>query len=151
MGVRFPSPAPALLLYNSRVPPRKIRSLWDRFWEKVQFPPEDVVLEQCWVWTAALSKKRGGKRPVIQEGIRGTRVLIAARVVCEWYHGPPPSPDHEAGHTCPEGENRLCVSPHHLRWMTREENERSKPPHRRRNRYTCITPDDSTAGSEALA
>lgn len=77
----------------------------------------------CMIWTGAFSKKRNGKRPVIQEGGRGSKVLIVARYMCELRHGPPPSMFHEAGHTCPRGEREDCVNPQHLMWMTRLENE----------------------------
>lgn len=102
----------------------KGQTLWERVWGKVTVP-DDVT--QCWEWTGAKSlKRRGGKRPVIQVGKRGSPIKLVARLVCEWYQGPPPTPAHEAGHTCPQGENSLCVSPHHLEWMTRTENEQYK-------------------------
>lgn len=59
-------------------------------------------------------------------GGRGTPVVIVARLVCEWFHGPPSTPLHEAGHTCPSGECAVCVHPQHLAWQTREENEAQK-------------------------
>jgi hypothetical protein len=77
----------------------------------------------CWLWTGALSLKRRGRRPVIQVGGRGTRVISVARWTCEQKNGPPPTPEHEAGHTCPGGERDDCVNPDHLTWMTRVENE----------------------------
>jgi hypothetical protein len=98
-------------------------TLWDRVAAKIRFPDD---LDACWEWTAALSQKRRGRRPVIQVGGRGTPVVIVARLICEWYYGPPPEPRSEAGHTCPEGENPICVNPRHLRWMSRLENEHHK-------------------------
>lgn len=83
------------------------------------------------LWTGAKSQKRRGQlRPVIQEGARGSRVLNVARFLCEVMNGPAPTAEHEAGHTCPEGENDLCVNPRHLVWMTRTENEQWKQAHR---------------------
>lgn len=83
--------------------------------------------DACWEWTGTFSiKRRGQMRPVIQVGGRGTPVVIVARLICEWFHGPPPTDKHEAGHTCPHGENASCCHPGHLRWMTRTENERYK-------------------------
>lgn len=108
-------------------------ALWKRVWSKVDFPapgfpfdhPANVV--GCWNWLGACSlKRRGQRRPHIQLGKRGSRVVLVARLICERFHGPPPSPFHEAGHTCPEGENALCVNPSHLEWMTRVENEQHK-------------------------
>lgn len=102
----------------------KGQPLWDRVWSKVTFPDD---LDHCWIWHGALSqKRRGDRRPVIQVAGRGSKIALVARLVCEWYQGPPPSDEHEAGHTCPDGENNLCVNPRHLRWMTRSENEQVK-------------------------
>lgn len=80
----------------------------------------------CWLWTGAYSLKNRGERPVIQLGGRGTRVVLVTRLLLTWYSGPPPTDQHEAGHTCPHGENSRCVNPGHLAWMTRQENEDHK-------------------------
>lgn len=45
----------------------------------------------------------------------------AHRYVCFKVHGPPPSPKHEAAHSCGNG-HLGCVSPQHLRWATASEN-----------------------------
>lgn len=45
------------------------------------------------------------------------------RYVCEAAHGPPPSPEHEAAHSC---GIRPCVNRWHLRWATVEENAADK-------------------------
>lgn len=104
--------------------PQRIIPLWDRLLKKVQIPSRS---DGCWIWIGAYStKRRGQKRPIIREAGQGSRILNAARVVCEHYHGPPPSSFHEAGHTCPDGENFRCVAPEHLRWMSRVENEQYK-------------------------
>lgn len=99
-------------------------TLFDRIWAKVIKRTEEEG--GCWEWTGAYSLKRRGRRPVVQLGGRGTRVVIVARVVCDAFHGPPPTDLHEAGHTCPKGENHKCIRPEHLRWMTRVENELHK-------------------------
>jgi hypothetical protein len=83
--------------------------------------------DACWLYRGAHSeKRRGQKRPVIQSAGRGSAIALVARIMCEWRHGAPPSPLHEAGHTCPTGENHRCVNPFHLEWMTRVENEHYK-------------------------
>lgn len=46
---------------------------------------------------------------------------IAARVMCELAHGAPPTPEHEAAHSCGKGHEG-CVNPKHLRWATHTEN-----------------------------
>lgn len=42
-------------------------------------------------------------------------------LVCEAIHGPPPTPDHDAAHSCGRGHEG-CVSPAHLSWKTHAEN-----------------------------
>jgi hypothetical protein len=42
--------------------------------------------------------------------------------------GPPPSPDHEAAHSCGRGHEG-CVNPKHLRWATHKENQADKEGH----------------------
>lgn len=105
----------------------KITPLWVRVWTKVTIRAK----HECWNWTGAYAskRKRGDwqmRRPSVRIGGRTTKATNPARLICEWFHGPPPSPVHEAGHTCPNGENECCVNPDHLKWMTREENERYK-------------------------
>lgn len=51
--------------------------------------------------------------------------VIVSRQVCERLYGPPPSPDHQAAHSCGKGKGG-CVAPHHLRWATRKENDQDK-------------------------
>lgn len=97
--------------------------LWDRLWAKVDFPDD---LDQCWPWTGSMSKKRRGRRPIIRLGAASDGHVLVTRQVCTWYQGLPPTPAHEAGHTCPGGERSDCVNPQHLQWMTREENEQWK-------------------------
>lgn len=80
----------------------------------------------CHEWAGAYSLKRRGRRPVIRLGGKGSRVVLVARLVLEWKAGPPPSSLHEAGHTCPLGENSKCVNEDHLQWQTRTENEHQK-------------------------
>src|SRR6266404_618895 len=45
----------------------------------------------------------------------------ASRWMCVLAHGEPPSPDHDAAHSCGRG-HLGCVNPRHLRWATRVEN-----------------------------
>lgn len=45
----------------------------------------------------------------------------AHRVMCEKAHGPAPSQDHEAAHSCGNG-HMGCAHPKHLSWKTRSEN-----------------------------
>lgn len=93
-------------------------TLRERLWAKVRFPRQ--LTTECWEWTAACSEKRyGERRPEIRDG---SKMRSVARIVCEWVNGPAPTSSHHAGHTCPNGENALCVSPHHLEWQTPYQN-----------------------------
>ncbi len=44
----------------------------------------------------------------------------AHRLMCEWTHGPAPSPEHEAAHSCGK---RPCINPNHLSWKTPSGNQ----------------------------
>lgn len=46
----------------------------------------------------------------------------AHRLMCEWAHGEPPTPKHQAAHECGKGHYG-CVNPRHLRWKTNSENQ----------------------------
>lgn len=52
----------------------------------------------------------------------------ASRVMCILAHGEPPTPLHEAAHSCGKGHEG-CVNPRHLRWATRSENHMDKRLH----------------------
>ncbi len=55
--------------------------------------------------------------------IRGKNASrIVSRVVCEIKHGPPPTPKHDAAHSCGNGPQG-CVNPNHLSWKTRKANK----------------------------
>lgn len=71
--------------------------------------------DECLIWP--FYKNQLG-RPVLRVNSIPT---YACRVVCEKVHGPPPSDQHVAAHSCGQGHSG-CISPHHLRWATRKEN-----------------------------
>lgn len=50
----------------------------------------------------------------------GTKSLVS-RVVCGQRNGPPPTPEHQAAHSCGKGHDG-CVAPWHLSWKTQKEN-----------------------------
>lgn len=54
--------------------------------------------------------------------------VIAHRVMCELAHGQPPTPKHQAAHSCGKG-SAGCVNPSHLRWKTATENAWDKDAH----------------------
>lgn len=55
-----------------------------------------------------------------QFGLDG-KTAYAHRYMCELMNGPAPSPDHEAAHSCGNGDGG-CASPVHLSWKTRSQN-----------------------------
>lgn len=57
----------------------------------------------------------------------GTSVS-AGRYICEKVKGTPPTPKHEAAHSCGNG-NLACVTPRHLSWKTHAENIADKFEH----------------------
>lgn len=46
----------------------------------------------------------------------------AHRYMCELVHGAPPTPDHQAAHSCGNGVEG-CANPNHLSWKTQSENQ----------------------------
>lgn len=74
------------------------------------------------------------------------KLVLASRYICELLHGAPPTPNHEAAHSCGNG-HESCVSPGHLSWKTRAENEADKLVHGtvgrgERNPSAKLTEDD---------
>jgi hypothetical protein len=56
------------------------------------------------------------------------KVLRAHRVMCQIAWGDPPSPEHQAAHTCGRG-HLGCVNPMHLSWKTSSENQLDRKRH----------------------
>lgn len=69
--------------------------------------------DECLLWPFALNSDGYAL------GGWGGAVYKVHRLVCEAANGPPPTPHHEAAHSCGK---RSCVSPRHLRWATHAEN-----------------------------
>ncbi len=76
--------------------------------------------DDCLVWPFAINAFGYG---ILKAG---TRTLVASRVMCAMAHGQPPTPDHEAAHSC---GNPQCVNPKHIRWATAKENHADKIGH----------------------
>jgi hypothetical protein len=61
-----------------------------------------------------------------QQGYVGTvfsgEFVYLHRWMCQERHGPPPSPKHQASHSCGRGADG-CVNPAHLSWKTPSENQ----------------------------
>lgn len=83
--------------------------------------------DECLVWP--FGRGAGGYGKICLNG----RSHLVHRLVCEHVHGAPPSPRHEAAHSCGNGSNG-CVNPKHLRWATRTENMADRLMHGAHNR-----------------
>lgn len=75
----------------------------------------DYPHDWCLMWPFA--SRLHGYGQMSHMGKRG----YAHRFMCELRHGPPPSPQHEAAHSCGRGHEG-CVNPNHLSWKTKSEN-----------------------------
>lgn len=83
--------------------------------------------EFCLIWPFARAQNG--------YGVAGRAGYIRPhRIMCEHRHGPPPSPAHQAAHSCDRGHH-ACVNPWHLDWKTPSENQcdrfRGQPPKKR--------------------
>lgn len=86
----------------------------------------DVVLtyrgDECLQWPYARNSK--GYPMLNIEG----RDRLLARVLCEEVNGPPPTPEHEAAHSCGNGHDG-CLTQGHLSWKTPVENAADRITH----------------------
>lgn len=78
-----------------------------KFFETVVIPCQS---EECLIWPF------GRSNGYAVMGIEGKRWAVH-RLACIEVHGDPPSPQHEAAHSCGNG-HKGCVNPKHLRWDT---------------------------------
>lgn len=59
---------------------------------------------------------------------RAGKNRFVSRFICEDVYGDPPTPQHEAAHSCGKG-NLGCVSPKHITWKTPVENQADRIVH----------------------
>lgn len=78
--------------------------------------------DQCLIWPFNRAGDGYGR---LRLGRRHERV---PRLVCEAVYGPPPTPQHEAAHSCGNG-HAGCCNPGHLRWATHTENMADRSRH----------------------
>lgn len=78
--------------------------------------------DECLPWPYA--KNSHGYGHVCVDG----RWLRVSRMVCEMFNGPPPSPLHDAAHSCGNG-HMACVTKGHLSWKTRAGNAADRTTH----------------------
>jgi DNA-binding CsgD family transcriptional regulator len=75
----------------------------------------DYNADYCLIWPYNRNPNGYGQLGYLGE------TLYAHRTMCEMAHGPAPSPDHEAAHSCGNGHGG-CASPKHLSWKTKTGN-----------------------------
>lgn len=63
---------------------------------------------------------------------------IPHRLMCEHRHGPAPSPEHQAAHSCGNGDHG-CVNQWHLNWRTPAENQLERYEHSGLTRVSKLT------------
>jgi len=63
------------------------------------------------------SKTPDGRGQVFYQG----KMQVVPRLVCRLVHGEPPTPKHQAAHSCENGHTGCC-HPKHVRWKTQSEN-----------------------------
>lgn len=73
--------------------------------------------DECIIWPYSLDQK--GYPQASEKRVQ----YKPHRRVCEWAHGPAPTPKHHAAHLC---GNRTCVNKRHIIWATPSENETHK-------------------------
>lgn len=56
------------------------------------------------------------------------KLAVASRYVCKLVRGAPPTPDHEAAHSCGKG-HEACIAPGHMSWKTNVENQSDRLEH----------------------
>ena len=90
----------------------------------------EVVLpymgDECLIWPFSSC---GGYPHFVTKGVK----QYVHRIACEAENGPPPSPKHEASHSCGNGRGG-CVTRRHLSWKTHTENMADKLIHGTHNR-----------------
>ena len=88
--------------------PEHTCSDWVRICNKIDFPPDDKLESECWLWKGGLTK--GG---YAVSSLSGTGIRVH-RFMCAYSYG-----DEIEKLACHKHSgNRHCVNPHHLYWGT---------------------------------
>lgn len=103
--------------------------------------------DACLLWPYNRNKQGYGRVGL------GSRMMLVTRILCERDHGPPPTPRHEAAHSCGNGHNG-CVTRKHLRWKTHQQNMAEAVVHgtitNGRRRYNAKLTDEAVAEIRSL-
>lgn len=78
--------------------------------------------DECLIWHFSTNGTGYGRLGYLGKG------YYAHRLMCEMAHGPAPTPQHEASHSCGNG-GAGCVNPRHLDWKTRSANQLDRRRH----------------------
>jgi hypothetical protein len=95
-------------------------------WRPVREYYENVVIpycgDECLIWP--FGRNARGYGILRHDG----RAQIVSRLVCIEENGPPPTPEHQAAHSCGRGGDG-CVTKKHMVWKTPAENTDDKKQH----------------------
>lgn len=91
----------------------------ERFYREVVLPYEG---DECIAWPFSRTSSGYGKIYL------GGQHLIVSRLSCEEANGAPPTPEHQAAHSCGNG-HLGCVTKRHLSWKTSLGNAADKKHH----------------------
>lgn len=104
--------------------------------EPIEFYQSVVLTHEgadCLLWP--YTRCTNGYGQMVKNGRLGT----VSRILCEDIHGPPPTPEHEAAHSCGNGMSG-CVTKRHLSWKTPKENQNDRILHATHSRgERCVT------------
>lgn len=73
-----------------------------------------IDTDECQIFPYEISSRGYGRVYIDGKGHQ------ANRIICTWEHGEPPTPQHEAAHSCVR--TRACCNKRHLSWKTSKEN-----------------------------
>lgn len=90
---------------------KPLHQKWIR--DHLDYPHQDC----CLIWPFRTTNNGYGTF------MRDGKKVYVHRYICESIHGPAPSDEYQAAHSCNRGHEG-CVNPHHLRWKTRSDNQK---------------------------
>lgn len=110
-------------------PPNKGKSVAAKFLHSLV----DYNRPRCVIWPFS---RPTGYGMLVHNG----KSFYAHRFMCEIAHGPAPTPQHQAAHSCGNGHNG-CVNPRHLSWQTNSENQLERRRHGTNGTRSKLTPE----------